>query len=105
METAKAASARTALKTGPHCLTVKRGLERAPATRAGLGSALAYRSALPPHCPGPEDPLLYGFQSWHCRYAAIEMYFSAKHIPGEVLARLQKRRVRQRGPARSGEQR
>lgn len=54
------------------------------ATRAGPGSEQAYRSAPPPHCPGPACPWRFGFRSWRCRYAAIEMYFSAKYIPGEL---------------------
>src|SRR5258708_32906679 len=57
-------------------------ISRRAATRTGRGSAQACRSGSRPHCPGPACPLLSGFRSWRCRYAAIEMYSSAKHIQG-----------------------
>src|SRR5580698_667943 len=67
----------------------------------GPASAQPCRAAPHPHCPGPASPWLCGFRSLRCRYAAIEMYFSAKCIPGSVLARLQRSRVRQRRRTRS----
>src|SRR5579859_1890513 len=51
-------------------------------TRAGRGSAQPCRSGPRPHCPGPACPLRSVSRLWRYRYAAIEMYFSAKHIPG-----------------------